>query len=86
MRRTHKERNEQTRQALLEAGSSLLREVGLGLPEGAGEHLAARAVLLDGTYREVATAVRSSTSAPRLPFGDAGQQEATHSASPSVNR
>ncbi|PRY41630.1 TetR/AcrR family transcriptional regulator [Umezawaea tangerina] len=28
MRRTQKERNEQTRQALLEAGSSLLREVG----------------------------------------------------------
>jgi TnpA family transposase len=26
----------------------------LGLPEGAGEHLAARAALLDGTYREVA--------------------------------
>lgn len=25
----------------------------LGLPEGAGEHLAARAALLDGTYREV---------------------------------
>lgn len=26
----------------------------LGLPGQAGEHLAARAVLLDGTYREVA--------------------------------
>nr|WP_235455437.1 hypothetical protein [Streptomyces olivochromogenes] len=33
----------------------------LGLPAGAGEHLAARAALLDGTYREVAARVPANS-------------------------
>ncbi|MFE5843842.1 Tn3 family transposase [Streptomyces niveus] len=42
----------------------------LGLPEGAGEHLAARAALLDGTYQEVAS--RLPTNA-QIVFDDAGR-------------
>lgn len=42
----------------------------LGLPAGAGEHLAARAALLDGTYREVAGRVPDNA---QIVFGDDGR-------------
>ncbi|WP_416969346.1 Tn3 family transposase [Streptomyces sp. 4F14] len=42
----------------------------LNLPAGAGEHLAARAVLLDGTYREVAARVPANS---QIVFDDDGR-------------
>ncbi|MET7503281.1 Tn3 family transposase [Streptomyces microflavus] len=42
----------------------------LGLPAGAGEHLAARAALLDGMYREVAGRVPDNA---QIVFGDDGR-------------
>jgi hypothetical protein len=42
----------------------------LGLPEGAGEHLAARAALLDATYREVASRLPDNA---QIVFDDAGR-------------
>ncbi|MEV6332663.1 Tn3 family transposase [Streptomyces sp. NPDC051909] len=42
----------------------------LGLPEDAGEHLAARAELLDGTYREVASRVPANA---QIVFDDDGR-------------
>ncbi|NEA59636.1 Tn3 family transposase [Streptomyces sp. SID13666] len=42
----------------------------LGLPDGAGEHLAARAALLDGTYREVAGRLPANA---QITFDDDGR-------------
>ncbi|MFI5774981.1 Tn3 family transposase [Streptomyces sp. NPDC051658] len=42
----------------------------LGLPEGPGEHLAARAALLDGTYREVAGRLPDNA---QISFDDGGR-------------
>ncbi|GGV00538.1 transposase [Streptomyces albospinus] len=42
----------------------------LGLPEAAGEHLAARAALLDGTYREVASRLPANA---QIVFDDGGR-------------